>query len=381
MLATTQPLSAASLRGGVVPAEDAAAAACDESFLEELEIEYNDKVAQMRALTQRLGLKYESEARMELLKLPLAVRSMTVGEFCDECGGDVEQAIQHVAKRSKASSSAAELMPPPIMQPPRLARPKAGGDADAGARRASSRRAAAPAAGAAATPSASRSTRARTAATPGGACATPSVGAGCSTSRSSTAGMMTPRMHETPRFVRNGEVMLSANGSPINLLNTVKAKARGTRRRAASYLPCPAAPTLLFGWAAHSAPPPPPHRPGGQARSIRRRRARGAPRASAAPPPHRPPPARFSRRAPRTASPSLRASSLASARRLPPAPNPQLADGSELDLAEATTRKDLSLNAEAREEAVGQLLELQAQIEAHLKAMKYGCPLDDSKDE
>ena len=50
-------------------------------------------------------------------------------------------------------------------------------------------------------------------------------------------------------------------------------------------------------------------------------------------------------------------------------------------LAPFETRKDLSLNAEAREEAVVQLLELQAQIEAHLKAMKYGCPLDDSKDE
>mmetsp|Transcript_33937 Transcript_33937/g.106527 ORF Transcript_33937/g.106527 Transcript_33937/m.106527 type:complete len:108 (+) Transcript_33937:143-466(+) len=107
--------------------------------------------------------------------------------------------------------------------------------------------------------------------------------------------MMTPRMHETPRFVRNGEVMLSANGSPINLLNTVKAKAGKRGRSAAVVL--------------------------------------------------------------------------------------ELADGSELNLAEATTRKDLSLNAEAREEAVGQLLELQAQIEAHLKAMKYGCPLDDSKDE
>ena len=103
MLATTQPLSAASLRGGVVPAEDAAAAACDGSFLEELEIEYNDKVAQMRALTQRLGLKYESEARMELLKLPLAVRSMTVGEFCDECGGDATAIRSIVGTRGRGA--------------------------------------------------------------------------------------------------------------------------------------------------------------------------------------------------------------------------------------------------------------------------------------
>ena len=59
----------------------------------------------------------------------------------------------------------------------------------------------------------------------------------------------------------------------------------------------------------------------------------------------------------------------------------ELADGSELDLNEETTRKDLELNSEAREEAVGQLLELQAQIEAHLRAMKYGCPTDESKDD
>jgi hypothetical protein len=57
----------------------------------------------------------------------------------------------------------------------------------------------------------------------------------------------------------------------------------------------------------------------------------------------------------------------------------ELADGSELDLSEETTRKDLELNAEAREEAVGQLLELQAQIEAHIRAIKEGCPTDDTK--
>lgn len=59
----------------------------------------------------------------------------------------------------------------------------------------------------------------------------------------------------------------------------------------------------------------------------------------------------------------------------------ELADGSEVDLNEDSTRKDLELNAEARHEAVGQLLELQAQIEAHIRAMKEGCPTDDTHED
>jgi len=59
----------------------------------------------------------------------------------------------------------------------------------------------------------------------------------------------------------------------------------------------------------------------------------------------------------------------------------ELADGTEIDLSEEAARKELELNAEARDEAVGQLVALQAQIEAHLRAMKSGCPIDDSKDE
>jgi len=59
----------------------------------------------------------------------------------------------------------------------------------------------------------------------------------------------------------------------------------------------------------------------------------------------------------------------------------EMADGTELDLSAEATRKDLELNAEARVEAVGQLLELQAQIEAHIRAIKEGCPTDDTKED
>jgi hypothetical protein len=204
----------------VPAAEDTPAGEYDDSFLGELEIEYLEKVSQMRSLTERLALRLESSFRYELLKLPLAVRSMTMRDFCEQCGGDVEQAIQHAAKRRKA---AAELMPPPssIMQPPRsIARPKLVRDAEAPAGARNSRRQVA--SSTTATPMAgARATRGRTAAaTPGGAgISTPLVGVGAMP-------MLTPRMHDTPRFARTGEVMLSTNGSPINVLNTVKAKVR-----------------------------------------------------------------------------------------------------------------------------------------------------------
>jgi len=220
MLNSTAHMSTSDFRT-VIPAEDKPAVEYDESFLGELEIEYLEKVSQMRSLTERLALRLESSFRYELLKLPLAVRSMTMREFCEECGGDVEQAIQHAAKRRKP---AAEAMPAPsaLMQPPRsIARPKpAPRDTEAPAGSRTSRRN--PAANAAATPAAGgRATRGRTAAaTPGGAgVSTPCVG-------SSAMPMMTPRMYETPRFARTGEMMLSANGSPINVLNTVKARVR-----------------------------------------------------------------------------------------------------------------------------------------------------------
>lgn len=218
MLNTTTQMTASDF-SFVVPAEDTPAVEYDDSFLGELEIEYLEKVSQIRSLTERLALRLESSFRYELLKLPLAVRSMTMREFCEQCGGDVEQAIQHAAKRRKAAT---ELMPPPssIMQPPRsIARPKALRDADAPAGLRNSRR---QAASMTATPmGGARATRGRTAAaTPGGAgLSTPSVGVGAMP-------MLTPRMHETPRFARTGEVMLSANGSPINVLHTIKAKVR-----------------------------------------------------------------------------------------------------------------------------------------------------------
>ena len=49
--------------------------------------------------------------------------------------------------------------------------------------------------------------------------------------RPSTVVPFTPRLHETPRIARNDEPILSARGSPINVLGTVRAKV-GKRGRA-----------------------------------------------------------------------------------------------------------------------------------------------------
>ena len=135
----------------------------------------------------------------------------------------------------------------------------------------------------------------------GGAGVTPMANAGCSTRARSTALMtpglctpglgavpFTPRIHETPRVARVGEMALSANGSPINIIHTVRAKGK-----------------------------------------------RGQASVSIA-----------------------------------------LADGSEMDLSDEATQADLAYNNEARAEAVAQLLDLKAQLDAHLKALREGCPMD-----
>ena len=78
-----------------------------ESLLEEFEIEVEEKVKQMRSLTERLALRLDRNFQLELLKLPPSIRSMTMQEFCVQFGGDVDEALKQQSKRSKLG------MPPP----------------------------------------------------------------------------------------------------------------------------------------------------------------------------------------------------------------------------------------------------------------------------
>ncbi len=278
----------------------AAASASSESLLQELEIELQEKMSQMRALADRLALRLDSSFQCELLKLPKAVRTMTMRDFCVQYGGDVDEAIKQQAKRARASvgRDTALMPPPPPMAigggaPPTGGRTTRGGrggsavpkpgTARKGASRASERGlsigpVATPAGGA-------RSTRARmqVASTPSAGMTTPMAGGG-----GAAAMAFTPRMHETPRVMQRGEVALSANGSPINLIDTVRARA-GKRGRTG------APPSVLL----------------------------------------------------------------------------TMADGSEMDLGDTSAREALA-NDEARATALDQLQTLQAQVEAHIKALQAG---------
>ena len=49
-----------------------------------------------------------------------------------------------------------------------------------------------------------------------------------------------------------------------------------------------------------------------------------------------------------------------------------LSDGSEVDLGEKSTLRDLIASDETREQTVGQLLELREQLDAHLAALRRG---------
>jgi hypothetical protein len=225
-----------SFDSAAAPALDVPSTSHD-SLLQELEIEFAEKVGQMRELSDRLALRLEANFRCEMLKLPKPVRNMPMREFCITYGGDVDEALKQQAKQIRGDD--ALLMPPP-RQPPPEAKPAArgGGKTAAPAAAPSSARgkrgAAAAGVGEGSTTETpgvrGRATRSRVApaATPNGAAkglATPAAAGGA-------AAAFTPRIHETPRMMQRGEVALSANGSPI-MLNTVKAHA-GKRGRGTS---------------------------------------------------------------------------------------------------------------------------------------------------
>ena len=188
---------------------------CSDSLLEQLEIEVSEKIHQLRSLSERLLLRLENNFQCEVLKLPQVIRSMSMQEFCVQYGGDVDEALQQQAKRAKMAGGAARMPPPP---PVARGRNRAAESATPAPSARGRRGAADTPAGANQSGRISRS-RSKVMATPGNALA-------CTPGQP----MMTPRVGETPRIARAGEVALSANGSPINLLNTVKAVGKRGRQ-------------------------------------------------------------------------------------------------------------------------------------------------------
>lgn len=267
--------------------------ASSESLLEELELELTEKVSQMRELAERLALRLENNFRSEMLKLPKAVKTMSMREFLTQYGGDVDEAVKQQAERSLAVD--AIMMPPPAPVAPGGGAPPSrsmrGGKT--GARTAAAAPAVAPASArgkrnAAALEGAANETpgvRGRATRSRLTTAATPAAGAKGLTTPAASSGAVafTPRMHETPRVMQRGDIALSQNGSPLNLLDTVKA--RGKRD---------AAPSVCL----------------------------------------------------------------------------TLADGSEMDLGQTDTLKGIASDDETKAQAVAQLEQLQAQVEAHLRALK-----------
>jgi len=154
-------------------------------------------------------------------------------DFCVECGGDLDEALNQQAKRRMGGTK--QQMPPPAIPGASSGRgavgaasvPCAAGPASGiGAAQQTGRKMRGGRSRAAAeTPQAAgggRTTRRTAAATPGAMASTPGVAA------------MTPRLHETPRNVRLGEVILSTNGSPISMINTVKATGKRERSKRAT---------------------------------------------------------------------------------------------------------------------------------------------------
>ena len=267
-------------------AEDGSSASND-SLLQQLELEFSEKVGQMRELADRLALRLEANFRCEMLKLPKAVRNMPMRDFCVSYGGDVDEAMKQQAKKSRVDD--AITMPPPPRPADAKGATRGGKAAAAAPASARGKRGRAATEPNAETPGARGATRSRVAAaTPGGGAkgmTTPAGGA-------SAAVAFTPRIHETPRMMQRGEVALSANGSPINLLNTVKARA-GKRGRGASASDV-VAPSVMLA----------------------------------------------------------------------------MADGTEVDLSDTAAVRGLEADGEAKDFALTQLEQLQAQVAAHIKALK-----------
>lgn len=197
-----------------------------ESLLEEFEIEVDEKVKQMRSLTDMLALRLKNDFDLELLKLPASIRSMTMQEFCVQYGGDIDEALKKQSKlMAPPPAPILSKTEKPAPTPANKSRPQRGG-ADGPHTQRKTRGAETPVNG-----NGGRASRSRA---PRPSVATPAVRGGMQTpggpSVVPSTPMWTPRMQETPRFVQRGETQIfSRNGSPINLYEGVKATVKRNR--------------------------------------------------------------------------------------------------------------------------------------------------------
>lgn len=198
-----------------------------ESLLEEFEIEVDEKVKQMRSLTDMLALRLKNDFDLELLKLPASIRSMTMQEFCVQYGGDIDEALKKQSKLM-APPPAPPKTEKPAPTPANKSRPQRGGGDGPHTQR---KTRGGPALTETPVNGKRETSRSRA---PRPSVATPAVRGGMQTpggpSVVPSTPMWTPRMQETPRFVQRGETQIfSRNGSPINLYEGVKATVKRNR--------------------------------------------------------------------------------------------------------------------------------------------------------
>lgn len=182
-----------------------------DALLAELDMELAQKIDQMRKLADRLATTIKSSHKVQLLNLNKDIRKMKMSDFCITHGGDIDEALQNVNKRAKNE------MPPPPPPPSgaQLQRKRRISAAvpNSGCKPARREPSVAP------TP-VNRPRRAGGSSLAGGKVMMTPGGAG-----PSQQVPFTPRLMETPRPMTRGEKICSTRGSPLNPINTVKAKA------------------------------------------------------------------------------------------------------------------------------------------------------------
>ena len=222
----------------VIPEDEGCAAAAASSssgggeLLQELDLEVAQKANQMGQLVERLILRLESDFTQEMFRLPKAIRTMKMSVFCNDYGGDVDEALKQQAALDYANDPA--MVPPPAPTHGRGKRPaqqtavkadrlqeKPAMNSARGKRTVATASMNADSGAAVETPGVGkRSTRSRlgtAAATPRQGLATPAGAA------------FTPRLGDKPRMLKSDEVPVSVRGSPLAVPSTLKA--RGKRPR------------------------------------------------------------------------------------------------------------------------------------------------------
>lgn len=218
---STTSIFADSLRPAPIAEDgDGAGTACtDESVLQELDIELEQKTLQMTQLVERLTASVEAKLRTELIKLPKSIQTMSMRDFCVRYGGDINKAME------PPPAEAARALAPQLLAPSGLGI-KGGPTKAMRPAPASARKRGAETPSMVPTPGGGRSTRARlNTATPSGGPSSSRVAPASSPgSALSQPVPFTPR-DAPPRPLQQGESeAFSANGSPIQVPGTLKSK-------------------------------------------------------------------------------------------------------------------------------------------------------------